>query len=257
MRARIDFVLKYLKVPTLDSVQSGLDDLLNMLRLCRGDNLGVRDIVPGLYIRLQRDQTCYDFLKWYATEGERGDYDWGDMSLPYLNLKDEDVMEDPVGLFKPEWHASHVVPVLLIKLRMLLDLKDLVASKVLETLALPSEKGPEPKLNFDVLQEIRREIATRSGVWSSRPQLLEPKDLEKRVETLEKQVQWLFVEIHGANKFLWKGMLEHEEWLKITPGPYSHGMQSEALLLVHNNAWSWIETEGAMEWLKQQVAQLG
>jgi hypothetical protein len=29
--------------------------------------MGVRDLIPALYIRLDQDQECYDFLKWWLT----------------------------------------------------------------------------------------------------------------------------------------------------------------------------------------------
>lgn len=59
----------------IDAVQTTLDHFLDMMRLCRGDNLGLRNIIPGLFIRLRRDQKAYDFVKWYATTGKNSDYD--------------------------------------------------------------------------------------------------------------------------------------------------------------------------------------
>ena len=50
MRARMDLVTALLKINTRDAVSASLEHLLDMLRLCRGDNLGVRDIVPGVGI---------------------------------------------------------------------------------------------------------------------------------------------------------------------------------------------------------------
>lgn len=51
----------------VDVVQMALDHLLDMMRLCRGDNMGVRQLIPALYIRLGRDRDAYDFMKWYVT----------------------------------------------------------------------------------------------------------------------------------------------------------------------------------------------
>ena len=64
--------------------EAALSHLLDMLRLCRGDNMGVRDVVPGLFLQLGRDQEYYHFLKWWAATGQYVDYDWGDMDEPYL-----------------------------------------------------------------------------------------------------------------------------------------------------------------------------
>ncbi|KAJ4002675.1 hypothetical protein NW766_012801 [Fusarium irregulare] len=56
-----------LNVRTGEAVEAALGHALEMLRLCRGDNQGVRSYVPALYLRLGRDQEAYDFIKWHAT----------------------------------------------------------------------------------------------------------------------------------------------------------------------------------------------
>lgn len=80
MRARYALIEALKRIKTLDAVQTALDHLMDMLRLNRGDNMGVRDLVPALLLRLGRDQDCYDFVKWYQTMGQQGDYDWGDVT---------------------------------------------------------------------------------------------------------------------------------------------------------------------------------
>ncbi|KAK5737670.1 hypothetical protein LTR17_006532 [Elasticomyces elasticus] len=75
MRARYGVVEALMKIKTREAVQANLDHLLDMLRLCRGDNMGVRSLVPALYIRLGRDQDAYDFVRWYKKVDEDGDYD--------------------------------------------------------------------------------------------------------------------------------------------------------------------------------------
>ena len=77
MRWRYALVEALLTEHTYAAVSAALDHLLDMLRLCRGDNMGVRDSVPALYLRLGREQECYDFIKWWATMGEQSNYDWG------------------------------------------------------------------------------------------------------------------------------------------------------------------------------------
>src|SRR5204863_8640658 len=125
MRRRYALVGALLKVKTPEAVAAALQHLMDMLRLCRSDNMGVRDLVPALFLRLGKDQECYDFVKWYATTGQDSDYDWGDMSLPFLNVKDADVFE-PVDVFTGRYiHLSHSVSVALIKVRLLLDVRGL------------------------------------------------------------------------------------------------------------------------------------
>lgn len=95
MRARYAHVEALLKVKNRTAVRAALDHLLDMMRLNRSDNLGVRGLVPALYLRLGEDQACYDFLKWWYTRGCDGGYDFGNTDLPYLDIKDADIFESP------------------------------------------------------------------------------------------------------------------------------------------------------------------
>ena len=70
MRYRYALVEALLKIDTYAAVLAAHDHLMEMLYLCRGDNMGVRDTVPALKLRLRRDQECYDFLKWWYTTGQ-------------------------------------------------------------------------------------------------------------------------------------------------------------------------------------------
>lgn len=127
MRARYALVEAQIKVNTFDSVEAAYDNLKNMLRLCRSDNLGVRNLVPSLLLRLGRDQECYDFVKWWETQGSANDYDWGNMDLPYLDVKDADIFEAPDYLFKEFGSLAHTVAATLVKVKVMLDLEDLAA----------------------------------------------------------------------------------------------------------------------------------
>jgi hypothetical protein len=93
-----------------------------MLRLCRSDDLGVRDIIPDLLLRLGREQECYNFIKWWATADPNGTYDWGDVTLPYLDIRGADTFE-PVTAFSKGTNLSHLVSLTLLKLRLYFDLE--------------------------------------------------------------------------------------------------------------------------------------
>lgn len=80
MRARHHLVTHQLKIRTGEAVDAALASLPDMLRLCRGDNMGVRSQIPALYLRLGRNQDAFDFLKWYADQSD--DCYWGEMVLP-------------------------------------------------------------------------------------------------------------------------------------------------------------------------------
>lgn len=64
MRARYGLLDSLRKIRTREAVQASRDHVMDLLRLCRGDNMGVRDMTPALMIRLGHDQEAYDFMKW-------------------------------------------------------------------------------------------------------------------------------------------------------------------------------------------------
>ncbi|KAL8653266.1 MAG: hypothetical protein Q9226_003923 [Calogaya cf. arnoldii] len=52
MRSRYAVVEAYLAIDTYAAVEAARSHLADMLRLCRGDNMGVRDVVPATLLRL-------------------------------------------------------------------------------------------------------------------------------------------------------------------------------------------------------------
>lgn len=149
MRARYEHIEALLQIDQLDATIAGRDHIEDMLRLCRSDNMYLRDLLPSLYLRLGQDQQCYDFIKWYFTEGQRGDYDWGNMDLPFLNLVDEDAFENPEVFLHPSGELAHKLAIMLLKIRLLFDLRRLQKSKALYTQTeLPQEVKDEISRNL-------------------------------------------------------------------------------------------------------------
>ncbi|KAI1395490.1 hypothetical protein F4819DRAFT_478315 [Hypoxylon fuscum] len=105
MQTRFALVEALLEVQTPDAVQAALDHLMKMFRIRRNDNMGIQSLIPAVMLRLGKDQECYDFVKWHHTCDPDGTYDWSDPDLPYLDVKDADVIEP------------------LLKFRLLLDLQ--------------------------------------------------------------------------------------------------------------------------------------
>jgi len=148
MRARYGLIEAILKLKTFDAAQSALDDTMDLLRLCRSDNMGVRSLVPPLLLRLGTDQACYDFVKWWAKSSYDNHYDWGDLSNPYLDIKDADLTEDVEYMCGSFPNLSHIVSLTLVKIRLLLALKD-----CLQECDVLSEGGKLPTELVDSIQD--------------------------------------------------------------------------------------------------------
>lgn len=75
MEACYVLVSALLQSNTKQAVQASLDHTLDLIRLDRRDTAGMRNFVPSLFLRLGRYQKCYDFCKFWATNGNEEDYD--------------------------------------------------------------------------------------------------------------------------------------------------------------------------------------
>ncbi|KAH6669057.1 hypothetical protein B0J14DRAFT_156265 [Halenospora varia] len=235
MRARYALVESLLKVQQYDAVKAAFDHIMDLLRLCRGDNMGVRSQAPALFLRLGKDQECYDFIKWWCTTGNQGDYDWGDMNLPYLDLNGEDVFESP-ELFIRKWaDLGHAVAVALLKVKLLLDVK------MLKNATVVGEKVPA-----EILDNIRNQLVTRTVIFE-RKEIMEAQDLEPLIKKLEGQVEELYAGVTNLNKFFWQGLLNPDRHLSALPSAYSHGSVEEMQLVLKYTYAAWIETPGAVD----------
>ncbi|KFY20567.1 hypothetical protein V493_07651 [Pseudogymnoascus sp. VKM F-4281 (FW-2241)] len=238
MQARYALVEALLKIKTYAAVEAALNHLLDMLRLCRGDNMGVRDVVPALFLRLGRDQECYDFVKWWATTGERGNYDWGDMDEPYLDLKDENPFEAP-GLFTQKY-AAHGISVTLLKIRILFDCRALKSATVI------GEKVPQ-----EVLDNIYNQMV--GTIVAQRQDIKDGKNLDPLIEDLQTQVSDMYHAVNNSNKYFWSALLRPGANLTARPGAYSKGSEAEMQLMLQYSYNSWAETPGAINYIRTLV----
>jgi hypothetical protein len=237
MRARYGLIEAILEANTFDAVQSALDHSMDILRLCRSDNMGVRSLVPALLLRLGKDRECYDFVKWWTTTGQESDYDWGDTSLPYLDIKDADIFE-PVDLFCQKYlELSHTVSVTLLKLRLLLAIK-----KCLQNTAVLRESGLLPKELFDQIEDSLLKSVLGAN-WDDRYSAR----CSQFVDTISSQVDKLYEAVERANSHFWPALLNPGRNLGEYPDSYSHGSVEEMQLVLKYSIDSWRESPGALE----------
>ena len=230
------------RAPRVAAVEAALAHMLDMLRLCRGDNMGIRDIVPSLYVALGRDQEAYDFMKWWATKAEESDFDWGDMSLPYLDIKDADVLEPPV-YWTTRWvKLAHASIVVLIKLRILLDLQSMQSATRAFTGILPPE----------IIQGIRRHLV--GDVVSARPEMMmgDLQAVARHMRTVRGQVLQLHRSIHKANPYFWNAMKgDPVAEGKTRPPHYSPGSEAEAYLTIGYTDVAWRSSPRALDTINE------
>jgi hypothetical protein len=208
MKSRNELIHEVKRINTQVAVQAALDHSLDLMRLGPKDNMGVRNHVPALFLRLGQDQACYDFVKWWNTIGHDYRYNWDDDRLPHEKLRNEDVFEPVDFLNHIRSHGdgtarvdncmvpsfsdiSHLVAITLLKIRLLLDLQLLQRMK----------QASAPHVPKEIL---------RSSIITNNLKMLEHRDHVQQIQKLEKQVKQLYDMVKRANKKLWWTMWEPE-----------------------------------------------
>ncbi|RYO93788.1 hypothetical protein DL763_004273 [Monosporascus cannonballus] len=142
------------------AVEAGLKYGLDMMRLCLGDNRGLRWQVPPLYLLLWRDQEACALIKWYATV-VTGSCDWHDMELPFLNLHGEDAFEG----FQEHGDKMN-------DLSQLVTMRNFGARLMLDVKGLKDHVARHPNLSYEERMEWVREgalsnvLCGRREAWS-------------------------------------------------------------------------------------------
>lgn len=232
MLARYALVESILELETQDAVQSALDHIFDMLRLCRSDNIGVRALVPALFLRLGKDQECYDFVRWYATTGQANDYDWGDMSLPYLDVKNADAFE-PVNYICTSFPTlSHVLAITLLKIKLLLSLTALKNLPI----ALSAFKVP-----VEIVDNIKIHLPD-SIIVTNDSDIMSQTDHTAQVEELTSQVEMLYDTVRKEDHRTWPTLLK-SEMHSTTRSDYGCGSLAEIQL-------TWNESPAALQVIK-------
>ncbi|KAK8111316.1 uncharacterized protein PG998_007773 [Apiospora kogelbergensis] len=233
MQCLHDYMTASLNLRTGEAVEGALTTSLEMLRLCRGDNQGVRSQVPVLYLRLGRDQEAFDFLKWYAVKGTAADYDWCDMSQPFLDLAGEDaVLEDVSVPFKQVMDLSFLASLTLLKTRLMLDL---VALAQHEKMAWLREEALS-----DILPA-RRDIVDRD-------------DYRPLVRDVTEQVARAHQLTAHHNKHYWPSLERPEKYANAMPMAYSWGSREETVLAFRQTWYAWAECAPALDTVRQFAA---
>ncbi|KAG5656791.1 hypothetical protein KAF25_010344 [Fusarium avenaceum] len=216
MQARFNYITGILNVRTGEAAEVALNESLDMLRLCRGDNMGVRSQVPALYLRLGRDQDAYDFIKWYGVKGDSS-YDWRDMSF--------------------------TVALTLLKIRLLKDLESLQKFKR----GKPKAAGEEV---FDYLQE-----EAMSDVLLNRGDIAAQDSYKGTIADLRGQILKLYKMVKEQNAHFWLGVMNPSLYAYDVPKGYTIGSREEAVLVFRNSWYSWAETEPAISYIREIISK--
>jgi len=245
MRARFAAADALLKVNTTAAVEKALNHFTDMLRLCRGDNMGVRNIIPSLLLRLGREQECYDFLKWWAIINDKdhydGKYNWSDITLPYLDIHNADAFES-IRIFNSRGSSlSHLAVLTLLKLRTWLDLSAYEAAGSDYGFGVTSSES-DAGIDRPIGQLVRARMKTIQ-------------DISETTETLELQYRKLCRVVNDKNHHFWEALIDEGEDVPGPPPFYSPGSPEEAQLALHQCKRAWQESEDAIMMVESDATE--
>ncbi|KAL8718587.1 MAG: hypothetical protein Q9225_004289 [Loekoesia sp. 1 TL-2023] len=240
--ARYTLVKAILEIKTFDAADSAAEHIRDMLRLCRSDHMGFRDLLPALYLRLGRDQEAYDSIKWYETTDDSSIYDWDDMDLPYLDIVNADVFESPQYLGEKYPSLANLVCVDLLKVKMLLDLKNLQKSAFLKDTRLPQE----------LIDRIRYFIPL-SNIIRNNAKIMSTTNYHPRMRELFGQAGFLYETVNLFNPHFWPALVDPETHLQARPDTCSTGSKQEMQMVLQHCFDSWNETPEAIDFIKTQI----
>ncbi|KAJ3498137.1 hypothetical protein NLG97_g1361 [Lecanicillium saksenae] len=228
-----------LPLGSLASVREALLHLSDMLRLGRSDHMGAQFLVPPAMLQLDRDQACYDFVKWFATCIRDGRYDGANMDRPYLNIRDADVFEDPTFLCSDHTALNHLVSILLLKLKLLVDIRNIrVTRKVCQKYGV----------SHDIFMLVSHE-ALRSPI-SVKLLHKSPADLIATQSILLKHVRQLGAALARSNEHFMSHVFDPEAIVTRDPEEVWPGSFDEMIISMRYLYPPLRETAGVMELLK-------
>lgn len=228
MSARYDVVTNQLNIRTGEAVEAALANLLDMLRLCRGDNMGVRSHIPALYLRLGRDQEAFDFLKWYADASP--EFDWNDVEKPMLDVKGADAFA-PVEVERSGlgMDLSFKLALLLVKARLFVDVS--LLEGFLQKLG---KDAPADKMEI-----VEEEAMT--DILPNRRDIVDSSDYTSIMAGLRRQMVDIYTDIMKHNKYIIPGLENPARYSAAQPRAYTRGDEGEAILAYRNSWYSWAE----------------
>ncbi|KAG4068553.1 hypothetical protein HA402_004894 [Bradysia odoriphaga] len=239
MRALFSHMDYLMKIKSYDAVKSSFDHAMEAFRLCHTDDLRVRMVVPALFVRLGKDQECYDFIKYSAMVG--CNFNWTN-----INVRDADAFE-PIDVFdgvKPT--LEYALAAFLIKMRLLTDLKTLQSSLFLYTY-FPFPQELVDRIRKLAIDEI---VAARTEFFYS-------ENLDPMIEMLVTQIEQLFQVAKKANMYFWPGFLDPSEFLAAKPPTFFDGTLEHAQTTTQIYLEAFIETPGSIQMARELAAKNG
>lgn len=229
------------KIKTYTAVEKALNHSVDVLRHRRINHMDLQYMVPDLFLRLGKNQECYDFVKWYATASREDTDDEESDDDEDIIDQSERYIENTMGLNKnlqrkkTDYWRDMDQPYL-----------DITNANVLELY----EKLPE-----EMVDKIRKELVSSNFVTNE--VIMSTGNENTLIKNLESQLEQLYAAVKVSNKYLWPGLLKPEAYIA-TPvntnliyiDKSSYESEQRAISTIKMCHHVWAETPGAIEMIE-------
>lgn len=230
-------------------IEDALTVYLDLLRLNKGDNQGSRFLIPGLYLRLGRDQDAYDFCKGWVLQFKGKVDESIDSNAAYLHTKNADAIEGVDIWTGKHLDLTHAACVQLIKVRLLLGLQAVQQFKAARPAGAPALSPQE------LLAAVREHYC--GDILERKPELIaDDEAIDKTLGNIADQIGDLFQATGTYNKHFWPMILDPEE-KDFSTGPmaYTFGSEQEAHNTFMHVYGAWAETPRAIEGVRNIISE--
>ena len=230
--------------PTRAAVEAQLHHNLAVVKLCHSDDMMFSELAPSMMMRLGKDQDCFDFLKWWKTTGYETPPPWDEDPSRFLDIHGADPFEPMSYRFPKESHFALLVSMVLLRIRVLLDLRRVLAASN----ALRSRLPPE------IVSDVRKYVPWTSIVADDRTFTHgEPDEWIGRLDQVKNEVDALYAAVTQKNAHFFPRLLKPGNIFAIQPRKWKDGSVEHAAVAMMCTYRAWIETPGAIEFVRKRV----
>ena len=247
-RARATLAAVYGEVdpPTRAAVEAQLHHNLAVVRLCQNDDMMLSELAPAMMMRLGRAQECFDFLKWWKTTGDRDRGVRENRPILFLDLHGADPFAPMSHRYRPGFNLAQHVSMALLRIRILLDLRRVLAAGH----ALAGRLPPE------IVGQIRGYVPWTSIVAADRAVTRgEPDAWVGRLDRVREEAHTLCEGVRRANPHFFPKLLAPGNIFALQPRDYKDGSVEHAAIPMMCTYRAWIETPGAVEFIRKREAE--
>ncbi|KPI35978.1 uncharacterized protein AB675_10474 [Cyphellophora attinorum] len=226
---------------TLDGTVEAIEHMQDMLRLCDSDHLDLRYAIPPMMLQLDRDQECYNFIKWWQTRHIDDNGQEHEMYHPDVCSRPANPLESIAWLDHDNVDVEHLGAMLLLKLKLLIDVIALKRAR----------KVIEHRLDVELWTYVDRHVVRSklSTEWSSKSY----KELTAVQQRLEQHAIFIGGLLSKITKHFPAALLDPDRYLKISVETKTRGSIEETVFLLHSSYGAWWNHEGVLELLQNAL----